>query len=562
MISRRHLIIGSLAAFDIVTGTAPIPAETIMGPSSSATPYVINVPSNVDITAILTVGDSVNNKPDGMTRYRMVGIPDGLGAFDNYDGTFTVLMNHEIPIEDPDEDGIVRQHGFAGAFVSHWIIRKSDLTVLHGGDQAKQVLEWSVPDNHFVPAARAIGRLCSADLASPSAFYDRSSGKGYTGRIFMDGEEVGANGRAFAHIVTGPGAGISYELPSLGKFSWENALASPYEQVKTVVIGTDDATPGQVYVYVGEKQTTGNEIEKAGLHGGSLYGVAVLGFDREEADPSSDTRGPGITNGAPFALAKIGDVRGMTGAQIQTASANAMVTEFLRPEDGAWDTRNPNVFYFVTTDRYDSSKDGSGTPEPPVARSRLHRLTFADIKNPEFGGRYDMLLDGTGPYQMLDNMTVDCDGNLIIQEDPGNQTHLARIWKFYPHSRDLVEIAKHDPARFADPPMPPFNSDEESSGIIEITHLLRKNSKSSDSDRFDRHDGHDDDEFDERCKWAKRGYRYYLGGTQAHYSQDDPELVEGGQLFIIGVPRNVRQAPSKRAIEETDSTKPRAGFRR
>ena len=26
----------------------------------------------------------------------MVGIPDGLGAFDNGDGTFTVLMNHEL----------------------------------------------------------------------------------------------------------------------------------------------------------------------------------------------------------------------------------------------------------------------------------------------------------------------------------------------------------------------------------------------------------------------------------------------------------------------------------
>jgi hypothetical protein len=51
--------------------------------------------------------------------------------------------------------------------------------------------------------------------------------------------------------VSGPGAGISYELPSLGKFSWENSLASPFEQDKTVVIGTDDTTPGQLYVYIG-----------------------------------------------------------------------------------------------------------------------------------------------------------------------------------------------------------------------------------------------------------------------------------------------------------------------
>ena len=48
-----------------------------------------------------------------------------------------------------------------------------------------------------------------------------------------------------------------------------------------------------------------------------------------------------------------------------------------------------------------------------------------------------MLLDGTGPQQMLDNMTVDGDGNLILQEDPGNQAHLARIWKFYPRRSEL-----------------------------------------------------------------------------------------------------------------------------
>jgi hypothetical protein len=59
----------------------------------------------------------------------------------------------------------------------------------------------------------------------------------------------------------------------------------------------------------------------------------------------------------------------------------------------------------------------------------------------------------------------------------------------------------------------------------------------SDWDRFDRRD---EDELDERLKWAKRGYRYYLGVTQAHYPAGDAELVEGGQLYIIAVPRNVR----------------------
>ena len=69
---------------------------TVTGPSSSASPYVVPSVPGVVTTSILTVGDSVNPKPDGVTPYRMVGIPDGLGAYDNGDGMFTVLMNHEL----------------------------------------------------------------------------------------------------------------------------------------------------------------------------------------------------------------------------------------------------------------------------------------------------------------------------------------------------------------------------------------------------------------------------------------------------------------------------------
>ena len=82
--------------------------------------------------AILTVGDSV----DG---YRLVGIPDGLGAFDNGDGTFTLLVNHEIP----GDQGVTRAHGAKGAFVSRWIVRKDDLAVVHGSDLIQKVATWN-----------------------------------------------------------------------------------------------------------------------------------------------------------------------------------------------------------------------------------------------------------------------------------------------------------------------------------------------------------------------------------------------------------------------------------
>lgn len=512
-------------------------AATIQGPTSSATPYYVNLPANVDIISLLTVGDSVNDKPDSATPYRMAGIPDGLGAYDNHDGTLTVLMNHELGAT----AGVTRQHGARGAFVSQWTIRKSDLKVLHGGDLIKQQILWDRTTGTFAPGISAIARLCSADLAAPTAFYNRKSGKGYRGRIFMSGEETGAEGRAFAHIATGPGAGLSYELPSLGRLSYENAVASPHEQDKTVVISMDDSTPGQVYVYVGEKQFTGSEIEKAGLHGGTLYGIKVNSFAAED-NPAAATRTAGIASGTRFQLHALGDARTLTGAQLQSASVTAGVTDFLRPEDGAWDTRNPNVFYFVTTDRFDGTKDGSSTQ---IGRSRLYRLTFDDIRDPATGGKIDQLIDGTGPAQMFDNLTVDRDGNLILMEDPGNQQHAARIWKYHPRTNTLVAIAKADPARFGErngalvtPPTAPFSADEESSGVIEVTHLLRGGKDEDHDDRDDDRDDNRDD--DSRPQWMKRGYRYYLGVAQAHYPLADAELVEGGQLFLMGVPRNAR----------------------
>src|SRR5215813_4155594 len=71
------------------------------GPSSSQSPYVLPSIPGVSTTSILTVGDTFGG-------YRMVGIPDGLGAFGpGTDSPFTLMMNHEIPAG----SGINRAHG-------------------------------------------------------------------------------------------------------------------------------------------------------------------------------------------------------------------------------------------------------------------------------------------------------------------------------------------------------------------------------------------------------------------------------------------------------------------
>jgi hypothetical protein len=51
----------------------------------------------------------------------------------------------------------------------------------------------------------------------------------------MNGEEAGTEGRAYAHILTGSAAGTSYELPLIGKYSFENVVANPNISNKTSI---------------------------------------------------------------------------------------------------------------------------------------------------------------------------------------------------------------------------------------------------------------------------------------------------------------------------------------
>jgi Ca2+-binding RTX toxin-like protein len=492
---------------------APQPVFDDTGPSSSQTPYVVPVAANVQIAALLSVGDQVGIKdgPLAGQPWRMVGIPDGLGAYDNGNGTMTVLMNQEIGAA----AGVVREHGQTGSFVSQLTIDTHTMQVVNAGDLIQDVFFYNRVTDSYVEDVPYLGaaqfaRLCSADLAPVSAFFDAETGLGTTARIFLNGEENGNEGRAFAHIATGAEAGDSYELASLGRFSWENAVANSASGAKTVVIGTNDSTPGEVYLYVGDKRAGGNTVEKAGLVGGDLYGIAASFGNDTGATPGAGTFTL-VAQGAN------GDVSDTTGAQLQAQSAP--LTQFGRPEDGAWDPSNPNKFYFVTTG---ATVNGVQIP------TRLWSMEFADIEHPELGGTIKVAVEGgstnsldqTVPV-MMDNITVTESGLVVMQEDPGGNARLAKIWMYDPHAdtqdiggtSGLTLLAQHDPARFTNPAGPTatpapgsltgFGQDEESSGIIDVTSMLGGGEKLA-----------------------------FLFDTQAHYTIGG-ELVEGGQLMSM-----------------------------
>ena len=245
--------------------------------------------------------------------------------------------------------GVIRSHGGKGAFVSRWVINKTDLSVVSVRDQmAPNGLNlWSTNGyRKFDPATDFhLSRFCSADLPKVSALYNEATGKGTTNRLFLNGEEDGGafrplGGRAFAHVVSGPNEGQSYELPWMGKFAWENAVASPLPQDQTIVMGLDDSdlTNSQVYVYIGTKTTSGLDIQKAGLTNGSLYGIRVE-IDGARVAFENTTNVFGSTNRvttAGFKLFNFGNVTYTSGNDLD-ASSNTNLTSFQRCEDGAWD---------------------------------------------------------------------------------------------------------------------------------------------------------------------------------------------------------------------------------
>lgn len=498
--SRRVLLKSVAAGAGILlldrVGAGQVAAQS--GTTTSVAPYIVPSIPGVRTTAILTVGEAASNG------YRMVGVPDGLGALRG-DGTFTLFMNHELRAT----FGAVRAHGSKGAFVSRWTIDRQSLQVLSGADltpSAASANLWDSASRSYVQGTTAFDVFCSADLPDRSAFQHLN--RGTNARLFLNGEEVG-NGRAFAHIVSGPNAGEAWQLPRLGRMPFENVVASPSGRNKTIVVLLEHGSvstapivannPSELYVYVGEKRSTGTPIARAGLTTGSLYGLRVRrdGVVTEESNAyglGSATSGYlGTANFELVQLGEGGDVSEWSAAQLETDAIAKDIFRMQAIEDGAWDPRGDRArdFYFVTTASVELN-------------SRLWRLRFRDLGRPEAGGVIEILLNVTAG-RMFDNLTIDRLGRVLLQEDVGNEAHNGKIWLYGIDSGALVEVARHDPELFEPGRNPArfITQNEESSGIIDARDIL--------------------------------GRGWFLLDDQVHKPDPDPELVEGGQLLAMYV---------------------------
>jgi hypothetical protein len=453
--------------------SAPPAPPAPAAPAMPAAPgYLVALAPGVITQPLLTVGESPNEPASpGQAPYRMVGIPAGLGAFDNDDGTFTLLSSHALG----NTSGRLRAHAATGSFVSRWTIRKEGRRVLRGEDLIRTVNLWDPSASAYVATPKVeLARLSAADLPAISATWHIAEATGFKGHLFLSGEASGHEGRALAHGLDG----VSYELPRLGKASWQNLLLNPFSQQKTVLVALDGSTLGHIYLYLGNKTNDGSPVDRAGLTRGALYAVAVSGNARE---PEA-----GIAN-APFALRALGNVQSLSGVQLDANSTALGATHFNRLADGAWDPANVGDFYFVTANA-------------PALPSRLWRLRFTDITQPELGGSLQMLLDGSEGQVTLTSLACDGRGHLLLEEGPGSDARLARVFRYTIASDGLAAIAQHNPALFSTGAASFITQDEEASGVIDATDML--------------------------------GAGWWLSSDQVHAAAD-AELVEGGQYSAI-----------------------------
>ena len=503
---RAALVAGSIAALAATPAHAEPPGiEGSMGPSTHTPPYVLPVAAGVRTASLLTVGDSVEG-------YRMAGIPDGMGAYRNDGNGLTLLMNHEIN----ELQGIVRRHGQRGAFVSEWSIDRKSFEVTSGRDLIDPGVQyWDYLAGEYSPfpadgfdapfdAFNApFDRFCSNTLSTPGQLFNEETGNGYEGQLFFPSEENGNIGRSFGLTTDGALA----QLPRLGLFSYENVAPAYNSTDTTLAFGSEDEADGQLWIYAGTKQAGGSPFDRAGLNNGIPSVASVAGATTDagfRATYGKDTP-------ARFAL---NEVNWNQNGNALNAEAKAKGLSLDRIEDSHWDPASPNDLYFLTTE----SGKGADTPTGRYGRDGggLWRMRFDDIERPRLGGTLTLLLDGSEEplLNKPDNMTIDGEGNLLIQEDPGNNVSLARIVAYRIADGARGVVARFDPALFGWRGLKLANGnpvlgadqltfDEESSGIIDAHDVV--------------------------------GPRWFLFDAQVHRLSTDPELVQGGQLLAVHV---------------------------
>jgi hypothetical protein len=313
-------------------------------------------------------------------------------------------MNHELnkgTLTEPVVGGPLNR----GAFVSRYVLG-GNARVISG----KRAYDWIYLENDLLGPAPEVGnttpdfgRFCSGSLAWEEAGFDRP--------IYFAGEESGGaatfDGRGGLAVAVFDNQ--LHTLPKLGHFPWENTLVQPKAGRETVLLMMEDgpASPdSQLYMYVGykDRRPGRSALSRNGPDNGKLYTFvsSVPGATSEVTFQSGTITGT---------WREIPNAEFLSEAELEVASDALGAFGFIRTEDGAFDLRDPNRYYFVTT---------GSAPGNQLGRLYVLQLNRRNITGParlRIVYNADQVIAAGGDTALSpDNIDVSRD-YLMVQED-------------------------------------------------------------------------------------------------------------------------------------------------
>ncbi|MCP9775466.1 choice-of-anchor I family protein [Cyanobium sp. WAJ14-Wanaka] len=444
----------TLNVFDLQTLIASSPVAGAGTFASTMLKDVAGGPT-LKISSLITNGEFTNSTAPGSV-FVPPGIFDGQGAYSNGDGTYTVLVNHEVSASAGyayTAEGL--NASVTGSRISRFIVDIDADDNAQNGFQSRIVSGDLAYDKVIGNDTDGLDRFCGANLVEANSF---GAGRGFADRIFLTGEEVfGAGGGAFYALDTANSD--LHQVKAFGKGTWESATAIDTGSVNTVAVLLFDDDKAPLRLWVGQK-TAGGFLERNGLAeaNGVLYtfvptALAETGVDNTSGPDSDDLKA--LALGASLAgswvkIEKPADKASyfdLSDAEIRNLTIGLGALQFSRIEDGEVNPLNGQQAAFNTTGTKDfSNGDLYGnvyTLSFANAFGADGRLASAGSSSLRIIYDADRLADPTTGLRNPDNLTWSADGRLYLQEDRANGggldiangnfgTQEASIWKLNP----------------------------------------------------------------------------------------------------------------------------------
>jgi hypothetical protein len=449
--------------------------------------------STLKLTSLLTVGEGCTGLPSSSLTYLPPGRFDGMGAYGNGDGTFTLLVNHELQASDGYPINVAGLNAnVSGARISRFVIAKDidgnaangfQPRVLSGGlafDEVKSM------DPTF--AKGGLSRLCSANLSEPFQF---GGGRGFVDRLYLTGEEAGP-GRFFALDTANTDL---HHVPAFGRGGWESAVAVDTGSANTVALMLFDDTAGtanHLYLWVGTKApASGDLLRRNGIDASS---GALYAWKAETISSQAGLNAVALNTAVAGHWERLGS--GTEVAALPTAAALRALAQakgamaFIRMEDGDVNPTTGKQVAFNTTggsgaDLYGNTNvidlsgafASDGSLRTAANTSSLKVIVDAD--------RLTGVARQSG-VRNPDNLAWGRNGKLYLQEDravPGGTANgqfgsqETSIWEVDPITRTQQRWAQIDrsavPSAYGQSDSQPTDiGNWESSGVIEVSPLF------------------------------------------------------------------------------------------